>query len=120
MISAACHCGRVQIEVDSKPASLTECNCSICRRYGTLWAYYTRSQARILSAPEHLTAYLWSDRVIEFYHCKNCGCMTHYESIEKNPDSRLVVNARMMPPEEIEGIRVRKFDGALSWNYLEE
>lgn len=119
MITATCHCGNVRIEVDVKPDSLTECNCSICSRYGAKWAYYTRQHARVLSAPEHMSAYLWNDRVIKFYHCNNCGCMTHYEDVEKKLDSRIAVNARMMPPEEIEGVRVRKFDGALSWKFLE-
>jgi hypothetical protein len=120
MITATCHCGSVRLEVDEKPESLTECNCSICHRYGALWAYYTRQTARMLSAPELMQAYLWGDRIIEFYHCKNCGCITHYEDVEKNPDSRIAVNTRMMPPEEIAGISVRKFDGASSWKFLEQ
>ena len=119
MLLASCHCGRVRIELDEKPDSLTECNCSICHRYGARWAYYTRRKARVLSAPEDMTAYLWNDRVIEFYHCNHCGCLTHYESVEKNPDGRVAVNARMLPPQEIEGVRIRQFDGAVSWKFLD-
>jgi len=26
---------------------VTQCNCSVCRRYGTLWAYYRRSAVSI-------------------------------------------------------------------------
>ena len=120
MITASCHCGNVQIEVDVKPDSLTECNCSVCRRSGAVWAYYTFDQARVLTAPEHMSAYLWNDRVIEFYHCNHCGCLTHYEDVEKNPENRIAVNARMMAPEEIKDIRIRKFDGAVSWKLLDE
>ena len=29
---------------------LTSCNCSICRRYGTLWAYYNFSEVRVIAA----------------------------------------------------------------------
>lgn len=120
MLYASCHCGAVRLEIDEKPASLTECNCSICHRSGAKWAYYTRRQARVLSSRQLMSDYLWNDRLIELYHCKNCGCITHYESVEKNPDSRLAVNARMLPPEEITGIRVRKFDGADTWKFLDE
>ena len=28
------------------PARVNDCNCSICRRYGALWAYYKRAQVR--------------------------------------------------------------------------
>ena len=43
MIRASCHCGAVVMEADSQPRSVTACNCSICRRYAALWAYYTRA-----------------------------------------------------------------------------
>jgi hypothetical protein len=65
------------------------------------------------------TAYLWNDRVIEFYHCNECGCVTHYESVEKSPRSRVAVNARMLSPAEIAGARIRTFDGAKTWKYLD-
>ena len=41
MTRATCHCGAVVLEVDSPPAEVNDCHCSICRRYGTLWAYYS-------------------------------------------------------------------------------
>ena len=119
MIRASCHCGAVQIEVDALPETLTQCTCSICRRYGALWAYRTRETARVLSAREVETAYLWNDRVIEFCHCNSCGCMTRYESVEKHRDSRIAVNARMLSPDAIAGLRVRTFDGAETWKYLD-
>jgi len=48
MIRASCHCGAVRLEIDAPPSEVTECNCSICRRYGVLWAYYTPEQVRLL------------------------------------------------------------------------
>lgn len=71
-------------------------------------------------SPGSTTAYIWGDRMIEFYHCNNCSCITHYESLEKKADSRIAVNARMMPPEIVAAIPVKKFDGADSWKFIEE
>jgi hypothetical protein len=62
---------------------------------------------------------MWNNKVIEFYHCKTCGCMTRYETVGKSQNSRIAVNARMMPPGDIAGIRVRTFDGADTWKYLD-
>ena len=118
MITATCHCGNVRIAVSRKPRSVTECNCSICRRYGARWAYYTRKSVKIISSPGSTTAYVWGDRMIEFYHCNNCGCITHYESLEKQNDSRIAVNARMMPAEIVSAIPVKIFDGAATWKYI--
>lgn len=102
-----------------KPGSLTECNCSICRRLSGLWAYYRRDEVRVACAPGALSAYVWGDRCIEFYHCTTCGCTTHYESVEKLPDSRVAVNVRGAEPADIEGIPIRRFDGAATWKYID-
>lgn len=119
MIQASCHCGAVQIEIDSLPETLTQCTCSICRRYGALWAYCTRETARTLSGQQSETTYVWGERLIEFYHCSNCGCLTRYEDVEKLADSRIAVNARMIAPSDIAGLRIRTFDGADTWKYLD-
>ena len=116
---ASCHCGAVRIDLRELPATVTECNCSICRRYGALWAYYTRGQVTLHGAADQLAGYSWGDRQIEFRHCRHCGCLTHYESVEKGPDSRFAVNARMLPPDLMAALTVRHFDGADSWRYLD-
>lgn len=119
MYEASCHCGKVRMEIAELPPTVTDCNCSLCRRYGALWAYYRRDQVRLDAAPASLSAYVWGDRTIEFWHCRNCGCLTHYESVEKNPDSRFVINARMLPLATLQSLKVRKLDGADTWQYLE-
>jgi hypothetical protein len=118
MLTASCHCGAVRIEVSRRPRSLTQCTCSICHRYGALWAYFTRRTARVFSARGVTSAYKWNDEVIEFHHCKKCGCLTHYQSTTKSRDSRIAVNARMLPAADIAGVRIRTFDGAKTWKYL--
>jgi hypothetical protein len=39
MIKGKCHCGQVTYEFTEKPEYAIRCNCSICRRLGTLWIY---------------------------------------------------------------------------------
>ncbi len=119
MLRASCHCGDVQIDLKRKPRSLTRCTCSICRRYGARWAYCTRRTASVNSSPGALAAYTWGDKKIEFYHCRRCGCLTHYESVNKDEQGRIAVNARMLPPDDVAGISVRTFDGAATSRYLD-
>lgn len=118
-LRAVCHCGAVEIDIRRRPTRLTRCTCSICHRYGALWAYYTRRTARLVKGAGSLAVYSWNDRTIDFCHCRVCGCITHYESVRKADDSRLAVNARMLPPQEIAGLRIRTFDGADTWKYLD-
>jgi hypothetical protein len=112
MIAASCHCGAVRMEITDPPQQVTDCNCLICRRLGILWAYYRPGQVRLIRSPGATTAYVRGDRTLEFHHCKLCGCTTHWESTDKTNANRMAVNARLFEAVDLDGIPVRKFDGA--------
>jgi hypothetical protein len=116
-IGASCHCGAVHLEVATPPESVTDCNCSICRRYGVLWAYYLPRQVRILATGGATDIYMWGDRLIEFHRCKICGCLTHWAAVDKRSD-RMGVNARLMDPDVLGAVRMRRLDGAVTGIYL--
>ncbi|MBI1405458.1 MAG: GFA family protein [Caulobacter sp.] len=119
MIEASCHCGAVRLEIDAAPETVTDCNCSICRRYGVLWAYYSPTEVRLEPADVALDRYLWDDRSIAFNRCRVCGCVTHWSAEDPGRD-RMGVNARLMDPEVLAGARVRRLDGAVTERYLDE
>jgi hypothetical protein len=118
VIDSACHCGAVRLEVAAAPETVTDCNCSICRRYGVLWAYYTLGRVRIAAADGATDIYLCNDRSLEFHRCRNCGCVTHWAPLDKSRD-RMGVNARLMAPEVLKAARIRRLDGADTWQYLD-
>lgn len=107
-----CHCGRITLTIDFLVDSVTTCNCSICRRYNAVWGYYRRDQVTLDITEAAALPYQWNDCMIDFVHCRFCGCITHYEDVELTPESRLAVNFRMFAPSLWEAIRVRIFDGA--------
>jgi hypothetical protein len=72
------------------------------------------------AAPGASAAYSWNDRTIDFHHCRTCGCLTHYSSTPASDRDRLAVNARMMTLSELDGVKVRKFDGADTWRFIDE
>jgi hypothetical protein len=119
MPTATCHCGAVQLEVARAPRTLTSCNCSICRRYGALWAYYKANSVRVVCRPTALTKYSWGDKMLNFVRCRNCGCIMFHERRKKRPESTIGVNARNFEPAAIDGARVRTLDGASTWKYLD-
>ncbi len=118
MITATCHCGAIRIEVPRRPRSITNCNCSICRRYGTLWAYYKRAEVRIDGATGATGDYVWGDKLLKFVRCSSCGCVTHWERIVPKEGSRMGVNARNFEPDSLGPVRIRLLDGASTWKYL--
>lgn len=119
MLSGACHCGAVTLDVPTRPEAATLCNCSICRRYGALWAYYKVGTVRVVGHPEHTDAYVWGDRTLRVVRCRHCGCVTHWEPLESKPDGHMAVNVRNFDPSELEALRIRRFDGAVTWTYLD-
>jgi hypothetical protein len=119
MIEIACHCGAARLELARAPRRLTGCNCSICRRYGALWAYYRRDAVRLRYRRRDVEAYAWGDRRLRFVRCRTCGCVLHHEPLRKDPTRKLGVNMRLADPAAIAGIRVRRLDGARSWKFLD-
>ena len=118
MIEASCHCGAVRLYVPHVPEEAKACNCSICRRLGAIWAYYL--PAEVTTPAADLTdPYMWGDRMIAFHRCRTCGCATHWLSLDPTT-RRMGVNARMFDPQVMAGIRVRPFDGAETWRFLDE
>jgi hypothetical protein len=120
MIEASCHCGAVSLTLAEAPLTVTDCNCSICRRLGVLWAYYPPDQVAISAAPEATAAYVWGDATIEFRHCRVCGCVSHWAPLDDRFPGRMGVNARLMPPEVLAAARVRTLDGAVTETYVDE
>ena len=106
MIIASCHCGAVVLEVDSPPEEVNDCHCSICRRYGTLWAYYPPEQVRVLPSDPPTDVYVWGDKTLETHRCGNCGCVSHWVAFDPGVDV-MGVNARLMDPEVLAAARVR-------------
>ena len=115
---ATCHCGAVALSLSAWPTEVTECNCSLCRSYGVIWAYC--SVRDILKLPEaSLTdTYAWSGRNVDFHRCRNCGCVTHWLPRKAGRD-RTGYNARLLPVSILEAARVRLRDGAGSGKYLD-
>ena len=119
MLTATCHCGAVRVEVPRRPRKLTNCNCSICRRYGTLWAYYRPSDVRVIGAVGATSTYAWGDKSLRFVRCSTCGCITHWEPTHPKKDSKMGVNARNFEPGSLGSVRIRLLDGASTWKYLD-
>ena len=117
--TASCHCGAVQIVVRQLPRTVVSCNCSICRRYGALWAYYKPSSVAIEAPKDGLSKYSWGRRIRDYHRCKVCGCVTHYTYRGKQRKTTMGVNAANFAPSELVGVRIRHLDGAATWKMLD-
>lgn len=116
MLKGTCHCGECTWTLDVLPESVTACSCTICRRYGALWAY------GLIGLDVHVdgksTAYRRSDGgQLEFHFCQNCGCAMYNAAItpQENGHRWVAVNCRMTDPDPIAFLPIDHFDGHDTW-----
>lgn len=112
MIEGKCHCGQVKWSYPLKLESVTACNCSLCSRYGALWAYgHLEDGIQISGATK---AYEWGNKHSGFHFCTNCGCLAYYlaNKINDKGQRRIAVNTRMaVNPDQVQALLIDHFDG---------
>jgi hypothetical protein len=82
-------------------------------------AYYARTKVRFTPSPPPTDTYVWGEKSIVFHRCQTCGCATHWSAVDPAYD-RMGVNMRLADPEVLAKARIRPFDGAESWKFLDE
>lgn len=118
MLEGSCHCGAVTWRFDGMPESVTACNCTVCRRYGVLWAYDYVDGLIAVSGP---TKMYIRGKSTEFHFCPNCGCVGYWRAqrLEDDGRRRIAVNMRLAKdPDAIAHLPIDHFDGFTSFEDL--
>ena len=112
MIQGACHCGAVQWRLAGEPDGATACNCTVCRRYGVLWAYDYEDEDEGIGVSGPTQAYV-RGKAIEFHFCTTCGCVAFWRAQQTDAAGRrrIAVNLRLAEPEAVAHIPIDHFDG---------
>jgi hypothetical protein len=111
-------CGSVDLAGNSRGSA--DCNCSVRRRIGGPWVYFEFGTVKIEGHPEATAKYIWGDRTLRRIHCRTCGCVTHWEPLKHTPGAKHGVNLGNFDPKLIASVRVRRFDGAETWQVIDE
>ena len=114
MLTGSCHCGAVHWTFEGDPGSTTACNCTLCRRYGALWAYdYENERIRISGSTVAYARAGKADPALEIRFCSKCGCVVCWRGLRLESDGRrrVAVNLRLAPPEAVAGLPIDHFDG---------
>lgn len=110
MLEGSCLCGSARWQMTEIPESATACNCTACRRYGTLWAYgFEGENIRVTG---DTTAYV-RGQSLSFNFCPKCGGVTHWRGSEVDAQGRrrVAVNLRLTEPGPIAHVPIDHFDG---------
>lgn len=112
MIEGRCHCGAVGVRLAQAPTEAAECNCSLCSRLGTLWAYFPIADLQILAAEGAQEGYIQGDRTLTTWRCAGCGCVTHWTPLPAFDRGRVGVNVRLLERSVWTALPRRLIDGA--------
>lgn len=117
VVQGACHCGALQWSLTGTPESATACNCTVCRRYGVLWAYGYENENIHVSGPDKVYV---RGEAIGFHFCPDCACVSHWRSLHADDEGRrrIAVNLRLAEPESVAQVPMRHFDGLESFQDL--
>lgn len=116
VVIGSCHCGAVKWRFEGEPETATACNCTVCRRYGALWAYDWDGER--IKTTGATVVYIRGDRELGFHHCDRCGCICWWRGLAPHPDgrTRIAVNLRLADdPAAVAQLPVRHFDGLDLW-----
>ncbi|HEX4182961.1 MAG TPA: GFA family protein [Caulobacteraceae bacterium] len=114
MLTGFCHCGAAHWTLEGDPGPATACNCTLCRRYGALWAYdYEGERINISGPTTSYTRAVKSDPALEICFCPTCGCVLCWRGLRLDPDKRrrIAVNLRLASPEAVADLPIDHFDG---------
>ena len=73
MKKLTCHCGEIEAEINL-PGNLTKvlkCNCSICKRKGSIMSMVKNEDFKIVKGKEKLKLYKFHTKVASHYFCSN-------------------------------------------------
>ena len=79
MKKLSCHCGNVEAEITVESIQKKmRCNCSICKRKGTIMSVVDNENFKIVKGSDKLKLYQFHSKIAKHYFCSNCGIYTHH------------------------------------------
>jgi hypothetical protein len=111
-IRGSCHCGRIAYRLDAKPTEAIECNCSICRRKGSLLAAFAPEKFHLETSRDDIATYTFGRHVIRHHFCKTFGCAPFSDGTGPDGKTMVAVNLRCAEDVDLSTLKIAQFDGA--------
>ena len=104
-----CHCGavRYRAKLDLEQPVIV-CNCSICKKAGTMLSAVSPDDFTLLQGEDALTTYRFNTHKIAHQFCKTCGI----KSFASTEEHGMLVNVRTLDEVDLDSLKVQPFDGA--------
>lgn len=120
MLTGSCHCGAAGWTLEGDPGPATACNCTLCRRYGALWAYDYEDERIRLFGPSTVYTRAGPDPSLEIRFCPTCGGVLCWRGLDVDAAGRrrIAVNLRLAEPDAVADLPIDHFDGLMTFEDL--
>src|SRR4051794_24449339 len=109
--AGSCHCGKVGYEVDIDLSQVIACNCSICRRTGSLMAFVAESAFRLTSGADAQTDYQFNKKNVHHLFCSTCGVRSFAHGTGPGGAKMYMINVRCLEGVEPQALTIKEVDG---------
>ena len=118
--TGSCQCGAVAFEADVDLDSTITCDCSRCRRLGSVLAFTPPDQFKLLRGAGAMTPYQFNKHAISHQFCKICGIQPL--ACGKKPDgtAMVAINANCLDGVDARALPSKHVHGSASWARLRE
>ncbi|PWV65922.1 GFA family protein [Plasticicumulans acidivorans] len=109
--TGSCHCGRIAFAFDGAIERLVDCNCSLCRRRGSLLYFTDRAHFELLTPAADMSEYRFGAQTIAHVFCPVCGCAPLGFATDPSGREMVAVNVRCVDDFDLDSVDVHHFDG---------
>jgi len=106
-----CHCGKIAFEVEGDLQQVTQCNCSICTKRGSLLWFVPRTNLHLKTPEADISTYTFNTHKIKHRFCNICGCAPFGEAMSPKGEAMAAINVRCLDDVESSTLKVNHYDG---------
>lgn len=111
--AGSCHCGKIAFDVEADITDVLECNCSMCRRRGSLLAFVPRDALTLNTPESDVHTYTFNKHAIQHHFCATCGIAPYGEGVDPRSGVKTAaINVRCLPDVDLDALNTKKVDGA--------
>jgi hypothetical protein len=97
--------------VEGELREVTECNCSICSKKGSLLWFVPRERLRLLAGNDTLSTYTFGSKQVRHRFCATCGIHPYGEGADTAGNAIAAINVRCLEDVDLSTLRIEHFDG---------
>jgi hypothetical protein len=110
--AGGCQCGAVRFEVETALEPLIECNCSRCRRIGSILTFVPAAAFRLEAGEGQTTQFQFNHHRIHHRFCQTCGVQSFAEGKGPDGSDMVAINVRCLEGVDPWTLETQKYDGA--------